>query len=328
MGDTAMYHYDGSSWDLTNPPSPIIGGDQISTGMWASGPNDAWMYTCNSSVPPYEAHLFHWDGAAWSADGSSLAGASSQVQAMWGSAADDVWAVVGPVDALGSTQFEHWNGSSWSMEGSLAVDISSNATVPMWGSGPSDIWVASAESYNHTMAHWDGTAWSLVPSPPPSVWAPWYLGIWGSGPSDVYAVAGNVVHWDGTAWTTVAALADEQVSAVWGAGADDVWVVGTNPEGLPVTCHWNGSAWTTASAPAQLQSLAGKATNDIWAGASDGSLYHWDGSSWTVGSVLDQMPPSELVGPGDAFWPTLPLLVTASGDLWAWDANSDILHHD
>jgi len=51
--------------------------------------------------------------------------------------------------------------------------------------------------------------------------------------------------------------------------------------------HWDGSAWSLVSAGAlddvacvcSLSWLAGKATNDVWAGGLP--LLHWDGSAWS-----------------------------------------------
>src|SRR6266699_2104596 len=85
----------------------------------------------------------------------------------------------------------------------------------------------------------------------------------------------------------------------------DVWAVGFGP--LPggaafvkqtLIEHWNGSSWTIVSSPNpdpqqnELHSIAGVASNDLWAvgGGGDGNtsspfqslIEHWNGTSWSV----------------------------------------------
>jgi hypothetical protein len=93
------------------------------------------------------------------------------------------------------------------------------------------------------------------------------------------------------------AIADNvQLFGVWGASAEDVFVVGgaTRPDGdAPVIARFNGSSWfadDTAAAPAELLlKVWGSAGNDVWAVGNGGTILHHDALSWTrVQSGTDQ----------------------------------------
>jgi hypothetical protein len=117
--------------------------------------------------------------------------------------------------------------------------------------------------------HWDGASWSIVPSPNP--------------PVKTYPQA--------------------DLFSVFAPSANNVWAVGVadNPSAFPdVTLieHWDGISWSIVPSPNpdtqlnHLRSIAGVASNDIWAVglAGDGGTFnpwrslieHWDGASWSV----------------------------------------------
>ncbi|MDF2696845.1 MAG: hypothetical protein K0S65_5228 [Labilithrix sp.] len=73
--------------------------------------------------------------------------------------------------------------------------------------------------------------------------------VWGSGPSDVWVVgaAGSVLHWDGSAWATASAGTTQSLYAVWGSGPNDVWAVSTPGAIFHTTGFANGTAeWSRA----------------------------------------------------------------------------------
>lgn len=72
---------------------------------------------------------------------------------------------------------------------------------------------------------------------------------------------------------------------IWGASADDLWVVGDHGRRM----HWNGACWTQYADPEgppktteELMDIWGSSRKDIWAvGLKPGrSLLHYDGQSW------------------------------------------------
>ena len=135
----------------------------------------------------------------------------NNVRAIWGSEADDVWAV-----GDGGTIL-HWDGSAW-------MRVSSGTTIGLsgvWGSGANDVWALGGGG---TILNWDGGAWIPVSSGTTNALS----GVWGSGADDVWAVGGGgtILHWDGSAWIRVSSGTASGLGAVWGSGASDVWAVG------------------------------------------------------------------------------------------------------
>jgi hypothetical protein len=62
------------------------------------------------------------------------------------------------------------------------------------------------------------------------------------------------------------------LSAIWGSGPDDVWMLGG-----AVTRHWDGKAWTpmsTVTALIPLEGVWGSASNDVWIVGIGGAILH------------------------------------------------------
>jgi FG-GAP-like repeat len=158
-----------------------------------------------------------------------------------------------------------------------------------------------------------GSTWSLVDSP--NLTGPNMLNaVSVVSPTDIWSV-GNylpganyrtlIQHWDGTAWSVVTSpnvgRKDNSLTDVVALGSDDIWAVGyshgTNRVS-PATLaeHWDGASWvvvTTMDAsnrPNLLVSVAGAASNDVWAvgsydtrqGVRQTLAEHFDGTEWTI----------------------------------------------
>lgn len=110
-------------------------------------------------------------------------------------------------------------------------------------------------------------------------------GVWACGEE------GRVVVYD----PATGAIADRSVAeqtgilyGVWGAGADDVWTVGEDPDGdgpLSAAFHWDGATWQSAALPEAAGGLTlykvwGAAPDDVWACGRAGLLLRFDGSEW------------------------------------------------
>ncbi|MCA9617663.1 MAG: hypothetical protein KC731_01490 [Myxococcales bacterium] len=69
------------------------------------------------------------------------------------------------------------------------------------------------------------------------------LAVWGRAADDVYAVgvAGTMVHFDGARWSTLATGTRDDLWGVFGFAPDDLWIVGGDPfEGDPIVLHYDG----------------------------------------------------------------------------------------
>ena len=71
--------------------------------------------------------------------------------------------------------------------------------------------------------------------------------------------------------------ATNNLQAVWGADADNIWVVGD----AGTILRWDGSKWHTQSSgtTGDLHSVWGTAGN-IWVVGDAGTILRWDGSKW------------------------------------------------
>jgi hypothetical protein len=113
------------------------------------------------------------------------------------------------------------------------------------------------------------------------------------------------------------------MSAVWGTGDSDVWVLETNAlPGNDSFLHWDGSQWTRSSdTGADLSAMSGTSSGDIWAAGNGGPtsaivIFHDDGSHWTK-----QTAPSDMTAGFPALLALAPddVYVGAAAHLWHWN---------
>jgi hypothetical protein len=120
----------------------------------------------------------------------------------------------------------------------------------------------------------------------------------GTGPTDLWAAGDDFVsgageihmlfeHFDGTAWTAVTTQIPGFAKSVTAVSPDDVWAVGTNPNGIrcgagvavcnnTVAAHFNGRTWSTVTTP---DLLAGKHPQNFLTGVTQAG----PGNVWASG---------------------------------------------
>jgi hypothetical protein len=140
--DGELWHYDGTVWSDVD-----IGTTDRLFGLAGSGPDDIYMLATDDAFP-FQSTLWHYDGSDW----SPVSTPSTELRAIWGSSADDVWATA-PEHIL------HFDGTSWS---TFDSGPSTPSIHHLWGRGPDDVWAAGSFG---TVWHWDGATWSFVASP-------------------------------------------------------------------------------------------------------------------------------------------------------------------
>jgi hypothetical protein len=208
---------------------------------------------------------------------------------VWGTAADDVWAVGG--DAGDGATVLHWDGASWTrLDTGVSADL-------WWVFGFDGGPVYMGGSGGTILRYADG---AFTPMTTPT--ADTVFGIWGATPDDVWAVGGaeggasGGFAWrlDGDAWVAAdgfpAAVADSKV--VWkihGSAADDVWLVGT--AGLAI--RWDGEQFTEDNLGGG-ESLFTVHQRDgrfvAVGGFATGLIFEHDGSGWERVSEPDAPP--------------------------------------
>jgi hypothetical protein len=79
-------------------------------------------------------------------------------------------------------------------------------------------------------------------------------------------------------------LQGEHLSAVWGSGTGDVWVVGY--EG--VILKWEGdvlSRLRAGSTPYYLTGVWGTGAGEVWAVGWYGTILRWSGKAWSAAPI-------------------------------------------
>jgi len=275
-----IVRFTGGKLSAIPPPSSTL------AAIWATGANvdDVWVGGLSG---PYR-----WNGQAWTQIGITTDPRSRGVNAFWGCAADDIWAM--------GTIATRWDGQSW-----LGIDDPSDPLLgdrdfrAVWGSACDDVWTGSLADASGTgeIYHFDGGIWAKVEQRPAQAIA-------GIGRSDVWSLAqGRLFHSNGV---DPGAQVGDGIVSLSAIGTDSVGVMN---DAHAVSLLAAGGASTTLSAPAPdgTSTLRGWAPDDIWALGPTGTAAHWNGASW------ERHLPAWLLSSEDATRVT----GVAPDDLWA-----------
>ena len=111
------------------------------------------------------------------------------------------------------------------------------------------------------------------------------------------------------------------LSAVWGSGPSDVFIVGGEDERGEIY-HYDGASWEPMDVPSGVPFLVwvyGFGPDDVYAVGRQGAVIHYDGEAWTA---LDSGSSAELWG----------VFGFSADDLWmvgeGEDGTPEILHYD
>lgn len=237
---------------------------------------------------------------------SSTAPKQPGLSAVWGTRADDIWAV----GAAGTIL--HYDGKHWT-----ASDSATTAALhAVAGSAANDVWAVG----DSIAVHWDGKHWNQVSAATDQEET--FLGVWTSGPNSVFMVGFttdtnrgvvrhfNVDHWD------VVEVGSGAMWEVWGSGPKDVWIGGNGDKGAGFLDRGDGAKFDASGYDAgPVRGIWGASPNDVWAVPYSGSFQHWDGSKWTAFSLPSTGPFMGIAGSGPR-------------DAWAVGLKGAILHWD
>jgi hypothetical protein len=167
---SSWLHYDGSEW------TEVIGPSNAAGALFGFATNDIWAGTEQGVV-------LHYDGTDWvEVDTPHENAPGNAVDRMWGSGADDLWAVGDGNNPAGTVI--HYDGESWGAVSIPPLISTQNRLLSVWGTGPDEVW---AGSQHGELRYFDGSEWSAIPSPTTEG----LLNIWGTETSDLWAVGGN-----------------------------------------------------------------------------------------------------------------------------------------
>ena len=122
VGDNGLIiHYDGAAWSA-------MGSNTIAdlSSVWGTSGDNVFA----AGVYGFGGVVLHYDGRGWSSVGEG------PVKAIWGSSANDVWAV-GPEHGVVGGTILHFDGVMWSeVESDIEID-----SEEIWGSSASNLWI-------------------------------------------------------------------------------------------------------------------------------------------------------------------------------------------
>jgi hypothetical protein len=205
--------------------SPSFGFATIDEDMLVEAYNTLWgpswceVYFMGKSVFSIEGHnAKFYDCSELDSIQVDLAGTS--VNGVWGSAGNDIWAVVSQLFAP-FTPLWHYDGSSWSNASEAWMD---KTLYDVWAHSGGEAFAVGATG---TIYYYSGFEWvdhsiaGLTQA---------LRGVWGSSPSDVFAVGEDAViyHFDGGSWSaqTAPAGVTSALNAVWGMSGTHVYAAG------------------------------------------------------------------------------------------------------
>jgi hypothetical protein len=196
-----LIHWNGSGWADTTIAPAIVNG-LVVEGFWGAASNDVWAVGQFMASNPFLGVL-HWDGATWtqvtSPFVSNYNSEAGVVDGIWGSAANDIWAVG---FSFSGSQIWHFDGSTWTHPPAGTVPAFVGQLYAVWGFCPNDIWAVGAEQPPGTqfveqavaiVLHFDGQSWSRVDL---GGSFPGLLTVSGSSPDDLWAAGrgGTLLH--------------------------------------------------------------------------------------------------------------------------------------
>jgi len=168
-----------------------------------------------------------------------MSGQPAGLTSIWGTSAQDIWAVGGDPDDSGSTVM-HFNGSAW-------MNLTTQTTGDLWWVFGFDGGPVFMSGENGLILEYKDGSFERMQTPGTAT----VYGVWGSSPTDMWAVGGNVTggafawRYDGNNWSEAEGFPPVLVRSaslfkVWGRASDDVWMVGTQG----VILHYDGGRIT------------------------------------------------------------------------------------
>jgi hypothetical protein len=281
--DRWLLRFDGSRWTGAAQPFRRSGG----AGIWFATENDGWAIGGQT--------ISHWDGREWTPLPPQTPGS---IGSIWGTAADDVWAVGGS----GSGLVMHYDGLDWRAR--PFPDCPGLASVS--GRARDDVWVTGCDKTGFA-AHWDGSGWTQFSIASPGQNLPYGRNVCpvlvpardgrtlAAVEGSLYLFAPLTDRWrpiehplsgylGGKRWGPgeFAAFAAGPGAEFWGVGKR--YGAGEDERSPVVLRHAAGDEWTKGELPADWGSASAvwpRAADDVWVVGTAGLILHFDGHTWT-----------------------------------------------
>jgi hypothetical protein len=191
-----VVRWTGEGWERVPSPNAGTAPDENGTlgGVTSLAASDAWAVGSYRDPAPRPLTL-HWDGTAWTV---VPAPTPTDAEAAWlnavsGTAPDDVWAVGGTIRLADSTRQPfalHWDGTAWTQH-PLPVEADGESDLlDVVAIGPDEVWAVGVDDASALRLRWDGTSWQRTPA---TAGIAHYSGVAAVGPSNAWTVGTRVV---------------------------------------------------------------------------------------------------------------------------------------
>ena len=296
-GLPAIFHYDGSTWNLV--PAPKI-------------PDF-----------PFGPSAYNLTSVSFGTPGNFIS-------------KDDGWAVgfnglIGDRVFVPSSVAIHWDGITWR---SQLSGLTGTEAGPLWSDfmvSSTDVWAVGQDQgpcpCHGVFWHWTGTAglgggWNM-PQAPTTTTTPLYS-VFMVSPTEGWAVgaAGAIFHYFGGEWNAFTSPVSTALRSVYMISPTEGWAVGDGG----VIIHYSSGTWSGPVSPGttsnNLFSVFMVSSTEGWAFGSQGSILHYTGGSWSLlSSNLVPTSPVTLMNFNSAFF-------NSANDGWVVGTNGVIMHFD
>jgi hypothetical protein len=284
----SVYYFDGARWYFATVPESYR-----VTNVWANSFDDIF-------VGGHPDTVLHYNGASWEYHDIPV----HDVYDLWGSGANDVWAV-------GRREVAHYDGDAW-------IEVSpeiSGSWYYVWGTGPNDVYVYGSDA----LLRYDGTQWEDL-----SVTSTAYVSaVWKDSTGRLFAGGsyGAIYEHDGVRWRSGTQGPTASINGAWVSDDNDLFVVGEEN----LIARYSAGRWEDIDADLEpeerLIDVWGSSAEDVFViGHSDASgslVLQYDGASW---SRIENSPGNSL----DAMWGFGPgeLVVADGSDVFLYDGSN------
>jgi len=226
--------------------------------LWGTSGNNLYV----AGVPfEGDCQMFHFDGDDW----DCIDEIWERVASIWGSAADDIFAV-GNAGVI-----YYFDGTSWDDTGFNYIFYSGVS-----GSDSNDVYAVG--SYG-SLNHYNGSKWSVQSGT--LIWG--LAGIWGTDTDNLYAVgqAGAILYYDGTSWEPADSPISYDLVSIDGNAANNIYAVGRSDDEAGYIIKYNGTSWEIDGSYSDCTMMGVWVANDdkVFATAQD-NVYRFDGADW------------------------------------------------
>lgn len=258
-----LRHFDGSAWA---PAEPRIAETSYFYGLTLS--LDDRLYAVGHAGVGKGGLAAQFINDAWA---MLTAPPADPLRAAW-SFSDGRLLTAGDDGAL----FEH-GGLGWSSPGSVT-----RAAIHDIFRAPDGTTMRAVGDGGVILRRTTGGSWEVEESSLTN--QPLYA-LWGASESDLYAVGANntLLHFDGTSWKAQngpSADPTSTLSAIWGSGASDIWIVDTKHANS--VFHHDGSKWALQAIDSRYvyEAVWGTGPSDVWVVGNYNVTCHYNGAIW------------------------------------------------